>query len=315
MAIDCLRSIEAASDSSAVTAIVVDNASGDGSLDEFRRAIHRRNWDGWVSVCPLERNGGFASGNNAAIRHALAQGNKPDYFMFLNPDTVVLPGAIDTLVQFMDSHPVAGIVGSRLQDAFGTPQASAHNAPSPLGELEGAARLGVLSRMLKRYAVSRPIEDQAQRCDWISGASFMVRPKVFVDVGLLDEGYFLYFEEVDFCMRARNAGWTVWYVPDSRVVHLEGAVTGIRQTLERRPQYWYDSRRRYFIKHFGVLGLLIADGFFFVGRISLALRRFLKLGSGGPEEDPKRFALDILCGDFRALITGDLFRILRRDGR
>jgi GT2 family glycosyltransferase len=167
--------------------------------------------------------------------------------MFLNPDTIVRGGAIRALVDFMDSHQRVGIAGSRLENAEGAAECSAHIAPSPLGELESGARLGILSRALHRYTVSPPMREAAHQCDWVSGASLIVRRKVFEEIGALDEGYFLYFEEVDFCLRAQKAGWRIWFVPESRVVHLEGASTGIRNIVRRRPQYW-TTRRRYFVK-------------------------------------------------------------------
>ena len=311
MVVDCLAGIEAAAQCCAVHAIVLDNASEDGSLEFLTQTVAQQGWSHWVSVESLQRNGGFAFGSNMGIRTALGQGDTVDYFMLLNPDTVPRPGAIDVLVNFMESHPEAGIAGSGLEDEHGTIQCSAHNSPSPLGEFEGAARLGILSELLASYAVSRPMVDRAHQCDWVSGASLLVRGRVFEDVGLLDEGYFLYFEEVDFCMRARKAGWTVWFVPESRVIHHEGAATGIREPRQRRPQYWYDSRRRYFVKHFGLSGLLLADTLFLLGRASLALRRFFHLGRGGLQQDPSWFAFDLIAGDLRAFFMGDVFRIMR----
>ena len=112
----------------------------------------------------------------------------------------------------------------------------------------------------------------------------------------MDEGFFLYFEEVDFCTRVRQAGWQIWYVPDSCVMHHEGGATGIKNR-GRRPAYWYASRRRYFVKHFGASGLLRADALWAAGRTSLALRRLLRLGGAGAERDPKHFAFDLLWGD------------------
>jgi len=174
-----------------------------------------------------------------------------------------------------------------------------------LGELESGAHLGILSRAMIRYMVTPPMQETAHECDWVSGASMMVRREVFEQIGLLDEGYFLYFEEADFCLRARKAGWQIWFVPESRVVHLEGAATGIQQTTRRRPAYWYNSRRRYFIKHLGVTGLILADALWTVGRTSLVLRRLFRLGSGGDGlGDPKWFAFDLLWGDLRSLFSG-----------
>lgn len=301
----CLESIAAQRPrAAAVRAIVVDNASGDGSAEAIASAIRERRWDDWASVLPLERNGGFAAGNNAGWREARRRGWRPDYLLLLNPDTVLRRGALRKLVSFMDATPRAGIAGGRLESADGAAQCSAHNAPSPLGELESGARLGVLSAALRRYAVSPPPRPAAHACEWVSGACMMIRREVIEDIGAMDEGFFLYFEEVDFCVRAREAGWSVWFVPESRVVHFEGSSTGIRAREARRPAYWFASRRRYFLKHFGVGGLVAADLLWALGRASLALRRLLRLGRGGHTEDPKGLAFDLLWGDVLCLLRG-----------
>jgi N-acetylglucosaminyl-diphospho-decaprenol L-rhamnosyltransferase len=314
LAVDCLHSIAAQiAEFPGLHTVVVDNASGDGSVEKLMGAIDREGWQGWASVLPCDRNGGFAFGNNAGIGEALRSTCHVDYVMLLNPDTIVHSGAIRVLFDFMESHQRVGIAGSRLENAEGAAECSAHTAPSPLGELESGARLGILSRVLQRYAVSLPMQEAAHECDWVSGASLIVRRKVFEEISELDEGYFLYFEEVDFCLRARKAGWQIWFVPESRVVHLEGASTGIRNVARRRPSYWYNSRRRYFVKHFGVFGLILADALWAVGRASLTFRRILRLGSGGNRQDPKWFAFDLLWGDFRSLFAGKLWGISRKD--
>ena len=132
----------------------------------------------------------------------------------------------------------------------------------------------------------------------------MLRREVIEQIGLMDENFFLYFEEVDYCRRARTAGWSVWYLPESRVVHLEGASTGIQVGAKRRAGYWYASRRRFFIKHQGIAGLLAADALWALGRLSYLLRRLFRLGRFGVDNDPKWFMFDLLAGDLRALLTG-----------
>ncbi len=309
LAIDCLRSISTqVSDLGGGRVVMVDNASGDGSVEQLATAIQRENWTDWVEVLAKERNGGFAYGNNAGIRVALAALNPPDHLLLLNPDTVVHPGAIRDLVEFMATHPDAGIAGSRLETAAGGVDCSAHRIHSPLSELVGSARLGVLSRMLQRHGVSEPPRPEAHACDWVSGASLMVRRTALEAIGPMDEGYFLYFEEVDFCWRARQAGWQVWYVPQSRVLHLEGASTGIKH-VTRRAGYWYDSRRRFFVKHYGVGGLLLADALWGLGRATFLLRCLLGLGVRGDDLDPHWYSWDLLWGDLRALLSGQGWRI------
>ena len=233
----------------------------------------------------------------------MAAPDRVDYLLLLNPDTIVHEGAIKALTAFMDAHPRVGIAGSLLENATGETECSAHRSPSPLSELEAGARFGPLTRLLARHVVSPPASTAAHECDWVSGASLLVRRRALEQIGPMDEGFFLYFEEVDFCCRAREAGWDVWFVPESRVVHLEGAATGIRAAKSRRPKYWYDSRRRFFVKHYGTAGLLAADALWAIGRLSFLVRRFLHLG-GTAGNDPKWFMVDLLWGDVRATFAG-----------
>ncbi|MBU1690131.1 MAG: glycosyltransferase family 2 protein [Gammaproteobacteria bacterium] len=309
LAIDCLRALSTqAADLAGNRFVVVDNDSGDDSVEKLTAAIEREDWSSWADVMPLDRNGGFAFGNNASIRMALASVEMVDYVMLLNPDTVTRPGAVKSLVDFMDAHPRVGIAGSRLENADGGVDCSAHTFHSPLSQLDEGARLGVLSRLLHRYVVTSPPQDVAHPCDWVSGASMIIRRQVIEDIGLMDEDYFLYFEEVDFCRRAQQAGWECWYVPESRVMHLEGASTGIRVAAKRRAKYWYDSRRRFFVKHYGIAGLVAADVLWAIGRSSFLLRRSLHIGARSRENnDPEWYMFDLLWGDLRAIMTGRAF--------
>jgi GT2 family glycosyltransferase len=211
----------------------------------------------------------------------------------------------------MNSRPNVGIAGSLLENAEGGVECSAHRKHSPLGELDAGARLGSLSRLLSRYNVSPTPRSQAHPCDWVSGASMMVRRAVLEQIRLIDEGYFLYFEEADFCWRAKDAGWEIWYVPESRVMHLEGVSTGIRASAKRRAGYWYDSRRRFFVKHYGVIGLATADMLWAFGRITLLFRRLFGLGGGSGGEDPACFMYDLLWGDLKSFLTGRVLAIRR----
>lgn len=287
--------------------VIVDNASGDGSEEAILSAIQSEGWSHWVSITPMSRNGGFAFGNNVGFSQALLS-NDVDYLLLLNPDSLVRQNAIEKLVTFMESHPHVGIAGSRLENINGGIECSAHKFHSPLGELLDGARLGVLTRMLSSYEVTPPLRDDAHACDWVSGSSMMIRRKVIEDIGLMDEGYFLYFEEVDFFFRAAQAGWQTWYVPESIVMHIEGASTGIKST-KRRPAYWYNSRRRYLVKYYGVSGLVLADLLLSIGRLTFIVRRFMRMGAQSEQVDPKWFMFDLLWGDLRAILTGKILRL------
>lgn len=294
MTIDCLHSVVNDVQSLPGTRVVVtDNASGDGSVEQISTAIETEGWSDWVSVMPLDHNGGYAFGNNAAIRPALESTNPPPYILLLNPDTIARPNAIKTLVNFMNEHPDVGIAGSRLEDPDGTPQCSAFRFHTALSELDSSLRLGLVSKVLTKWVVWPPVPEQACPTDWVAGASMIIRREVFEQVGLLDEAYFMYYEEMDFCLQAKKAGWSCWYVPESRVVHLVGQSSGVTDTKrppKRRPQYWFDSRRRYFIKNYGWLYASLADIFWASGFTLWRLRRVIQRK---PDTDPPQ-----LLGDF-----------------
>lgn len=304
---NCLSSLHNVIRGGSCRVVVVDNDSSDGSVERIQSLVGERRWEGWITVLPQKRNRGFAAGNNAALHYLFDQSESVDGFLLLNPDTLVHSGALDFMANFLETHPEVGIVGAQLEDAECALQSSGRRFPSVLSELDAAARLGTLSRLLSKWQVVLPLEGVPHRCDWVSGAAMMVRREVFEDIGLLDEDYFLYFEELDFCHRARRAGWQTWLEPAARVTHLEGAATGIQQGRKRRGSYWYDSRRRYFIKNHGLMRLILADIFWGVGRLSLLLRIYARMG-GDVSGDPVLFTRDLLLGDFFALINGSALR-------
>ena len=294
LTIDCLRSLAPQVPLLPPTRVVVtDNASGDDSVDRLTAAVAENGWGAWCTIMPLPRNGGFAWGNNEAIRPALQRTDPPDYVLLLNPDTIVRDGAVAALLDFMTAHPDVGIAGSRLEEPDGRPQRSAFRFPGVMSELETGVRLSVVSKALSRFVVAPPPPAEACRVDWVAGASMMIRRAVFDAVGLLDEKYFMYYEEVDFCLRANRAGWPCWYVPASRVVHLVGQSSGVtdeKKPKKRRPMYWFASRRRYFLRHFGRLRTVLADTFWVLGH---AIYRATVPARKVPANDPEK-----LLGDF-----------------
>ncbi len=297
LVIECLQSLEAQvtePQASVKGVVVVDNDSADGSAQRIDAAIREHGWQSWARLMALDTNGGFGAGNNAAIRTALASADPPELFFLLNPDTVVRPGAMAAMRRFMESNPTVGVAGSRLDNPDGTPQNTARRFPTVLSELEEGMQLGVVSRLLAGRVVAPPTRREAHETDWIPGAGMAIRRQVLDSIGLFDEGYFLYFEEVDFCLRARRAGWPCWYVPDSRLVHLMGQATKISSGLTtpgRRPAYWFESRRRYFLKCHGRLKALLADLARALGHATWRLRRALQRK---PDTDPPCFLTDLI---------------------
>jgi N-acetylglucosaminyl-diphospho-decaprenol L-rhamnosyltransferase len=295
LTIDCLRSLaEQVRRNAPARAAVVDNASNDQSVQQIRRAIDTEGWQDWTTMRELSTNGGFAVGNDAALRDALCETPTPDFFWLLNSDTVVRPGALDALLAFMQMHPAAGIAGSRLEDANGAVQRSAFRFPGILGELESGLHWGIVSRLLARWVTAPPAPASETRADWVAGASMFVRRAVLETCGLLDEQFFMYFDDVDFCRRAGRAGWECWYVPSSRVVHLVGQSSGVtdtRSAAARRPGYWFVARRYYFLKHHGWTYRALADAAWLLGFGVWRVRQRIQ---NKPDRDPPQLWRDFL---------------------
>src|ERR1700678_128143 len=248
LAIECVRSIaaERATEGLCVRAIVVDNASGD--LPSIEKAVEANGWSSWVTLIPAPMNGGFAYGNNLGIQRAYENG-APDYVYLLNPDTEVRPGAIGSLVRFLEARRDVGIAGSSFEYLDGRDWPISFRFPTVYSELTQGLQVGLITRLLQRWTVAIPMTRRQQPTDWICGASMMIRSAVLIAIGGLDENYFLYFEETDFCYRARQAGFSTWYVPESRVMHIMGQSTRItdeKLAVGRMPAYWFESRKRYF---------------------------------------------------------------------
>jgi N-acetylglucosaminyl-diphospho-decaprenol L-rhamnosyltransferase len=263
LTLECLASLESEVDPS-VRVIVVDNASGDGSGDQIERAIATRGWDGWARLVRAPINGGFAFGNNLGIRTVEA-----DAYLLLNSDTLVLPGAIAGLRDALHDRPDAGIVGPRLLDGSGAQDHTFFRALAPAAELIRSANTGPVTRVLKRFDPLLPDSEEAVEPDWIAFASVLIRREVIDQVGLLDEGYFMYFEDVDYCRRVREAGWKIVYWPHVHIVHYKGAsshVTDGAKLRQRAPRYYYEARSRYFTKFYGKRGLWLANSLWHLGR-------------------------------------------------
>lgn len=293
LTIQCLTSIHAERESEKlqIRAIVVDNASGD--LPEIERAVVDNQWASWVTLIAAPENGGFAYGNNLGIRHAYQRG-RPTFIHLLNPDTVVRPRGIAALMEFLINNPQAGIAGSSFETADGERWPYAFRFPTLFSEIDRGLQIGFITRLLRRWTVAKsmPPTAEAQRIDWISGASMMLRPSMLSRIGTLDENFFLYFEETEFCHRAMMAGFQTWYVPTSRIMHFIGQSTNLNETTRLReplPGYWFESRRRYYSVTHSIRYAALADMIaIFFGSIGLAKRVLLR------REGTPRFLRDIL---------------------
>lgn len=291
LTIDCLHSIavEIGSVPGAHVA-VCENGTGDDLAARIEKAIDDNGWGTWCTLTAISPNLGFTGGNNAILRPAMEGAHPPQYFLLLNADTIVRPNAFKTLVDFMDQHPNIGIAGSRLEEPNGTPQRSAFRFQSPASEFEGGLKLGLVSRLLKHWIVAPPVRDETFQTDWVSGACMIIRSEVFRDIGFLDEGYYTYFDDCDFCFNARKKGWSTWYVPTARVVHLAGQSTGLKaKNTNRLPSYYFEARRRYFLKNHGPAYAGLADAALIIGS---ALWRARVMLTGKEDSSPRSFLTD-----------------------
>ncbi|HEY1685659.1 MAG TPA: glycosyltransferase family 2 protein [Tepidisphaeraceae bacterium] len=277
LTVDCLRSLEPEiRQVDQVRVWIVENCSGDRSAQILSDEIAKNGWNSWGRLLISDRNLGFAGGNNLAIREALKESSTKLVWL-LNPDTVVRPGGMVELLKFMELNPQVGIGGSRLEYADGKIQYSAFRFPTWKSELEHSVRARIISRIFDQWIVTPPQKEQAHHSQWVSGASMIIRREVFDNVGLLDDRYFMYFEELDFCFRAAKAGWPCWYVPQSRVVHLYGQSSGVtKEPRKRKPTYWFAARRRFFLKNYGRVATLVADLAWTVGFAIYRVGAFLR---------------------------------------
>ena len=276
--------------------VIVDNNSGDGSYEQLTAHVAAQNWP--VRVIQSGRNGGFGAGNNVGIRAGLSDGSKPTYVYILNSDAFPDPGSIKRLYDTLEQDPKIGFAGSYIHGPEGDPHITAFRFPSIGGEIEGAARFGPISRLLKNKRVPLDLPTQTQPVDWLAGASLMMRQSVLDDIGLFDETFFLYFEETDLCLRAARAGWPTVYVRDSEVTHIGSVSTGMKQ-WDRTPRYWFQSRWLYLTKNHGRAYAVAATLAHIAGALLWRIRRVIQRK---PPADPPHFLRDLIAHDLAALI-------------
>lgn len=224
----------------ALEVIVVDNASQDGTVAAIRQRFPE------VRLIVNDTNRGFTAANNQALEVA-----RGDYLLLLNPDTEVLGDALPTLLGYMEAHPDVGLVGPQLLNPDGSVQSSRRRFPTlGLLFLESTWLQGLAPRRwLARYYVRDRADDEEQDVDWVTGAAMLIRRSVLAQVGPLDERFFMYSEEVDWCRRIKLAGWRIAYLPGAQVIHHEGQSS--QQVVPARHIYFQSSKILYTRKVFG----------------------------------------------------------------
>lgn len=245
--LDCVGSIVKYGNPAQMEIIVVDNGSAVSGLGALKARFND------VIIIENKNNIGFASANNMAIRRASGE-----YLLLLNNDTLVFSDVIGALAEFANKYAKGGIIAPRIYEADGkTVQKNCRSFPqTPFDTMFGRASL--LSKIFpnnpitKKTTLSEWDYNSPRQVDWVSGAAMMIRREVFDQIGLLDENFFMYWEDTDLCKRARDAGWEVWFTPAAEIIHFTGKGGGERP-LGLRLYTMYQMHRSayyYFRKHF-----------------------------------------------------------------
>lgn len=229
---DCLRSLQADIGAGRCEVLVVDDASSDGSAAMVAADFPQ------VRLTALSTNLGFVGATNLAMRNA-----RGHYLVLLNSDTCVHPGALTALADFMASQPGAGVVGPRLESASGSLQLSCGRTPGLAAEIINKL---LLHKLLPFHRFGRWDHAGARRVGWVTGACLVVRRQVAEQVGYLDPGIFMFYEDLEWCLRIQRAGWQIWYCPAGVVTHLGGQSTrqdfGRMLVISQRSQYYLFGR-------------------------------------------------------------------------
>lgn len=279
---------------------VIDNCSGDGSVERLRARAETDGWGSRVTVVAAPRNGGYGYGINYGVELARALPQPPAYYFILNSDAFADPGSVKAMLDFMNQHPDAGLCGANIHGTDGASQASAFQYPTAATEFADTAKTAVVSRLLPNAKVALPLPAAPTEVEWISGTCMLIRRQVFEQAGFFDEGFFLYFEEVDFCRRAKRAGWVSYCLPSAPITHVGSVSTGMGDRAKPMPQYWFESRHRYLLKHHGRSYTLLCDvcwvlGFGIGETKRAALRR--------PVYNPPHMLRDFIQNSLRQIVS------------
>ena len=230
----CLESLQEHAPARPMRILVVDNDSRDGTAEMVRERPE-------VELIETHRNLGFAAATNIAIRRGRGR-----YFLALNPDTRLHAGVLDALLRVMDENASIGICGCRLERDDGTFDHAAKRAfPTPLGALAHFTGIGRRAGAGPALAQYRAPTVERGRVDAVNGAFMLIRRSALEEVGLFDEGYWLYMEDLDLCYRFAEAGWVTWYEPSVVVTHVKGATSGRHRTLRVNHAFHYGMYRFY----------------------------------------------------------------------
>lgn len=261
----CLKGIVLSQPKIEYEIIVVDNNSGDGSLAMTKNLLTKEYFSKQekligqeIEIPPYKTiqspvNGGFSAGNNIGIKASVGE-----YFMILNPDIAIVPGVIEKMVEYMEKNPKAGIIGPKLLNPDQTVQYSCRRFPNylvPLFRRSIVGRLPFAKKMVDSYLMIDFDHQKTVEVDWLFGACLLIRRSASEKIGLLDERYFMYFEDMDYCRRFWENGYKIIYLADVEIIHYHAQYSsqreGIMGIFSRGGQIHLISGLKYFLKYRG----------------------------------------------------------------
>lgn len=275
---------------------VVDNFSDDGSAEQIAAWIAAQPEGTPVRLVRSATNSGFSGGHNQGINAAEAE-----FYLVLNSDAVLRPGFLRAILDRARRDPDCGLIAPLIEYDDGGIQDSCFRFPSPFGELVRSARAGIVTRLFRRFDVSLGPDPDPTQIEWASFACILLRGDMVRAIGPMDEGYFLYFEDTEYCLRARRAGWRICQERGARVVHFRGGSGPVKALYDRRarmPRYYYSSRTRLLYQAHGMGGLIAANLLWYVGR---AIKQGYRLFGRPVGRMTEREGLDIWINATRPL--------------
>lgn len=287
MTIRCVESVLADIGGRDVQVVVVDNRSDDGSADAIAQWIEAAGAAERVTLLRSRTNSGYSGGHNQGVAARAAE-----TVLILNSDALVRPGALAALSEALRRNPRAGLAAPLLEHEDGVAQISCFRFPSPVSEFTRGAGLAALTSLFRSRQVALSVAPAPEEIEWVSFACVLLRRDMIEEIGPMDEGFFMYFEDAEYCLRARRAGWEIVHVPQARVVHLRGGsapVKSLAKARKRVPAYFYASRARFLHAAYGHSGLLAANLLWTLGR-GLS---FLKVFDGRWPKRVRREATDL----------------------
>jgi len=292
----CLESLAKAPPRRSMEVFVVDNASTDGSVEMIESKFP------WVKLIKSDENLGFAKGNDVAIRQC--QGR---YIALVNPDVIVFPGCLDALANFLDENPQVGNVGPRVFNPDMSMQSTCRRFPTLWNNFCSATRLESAFKGSRFFAGEHMFyfaHDRTLAVDVIVGCFSMIRREAFDEVGLLDEGLFMYGDDVDWCRRARKAGWQMVFYPGAQAIHDRGKTTAsypVRFAVAQQKSVLH-----YWTKHHGFWGVLGIRSIMFLNHLLRYTAAFLSglAGSQGSVRNEVRKQVSSAC--LRELLSGSV---------